>query len=143
LKVKGCDDRAVHSAADARLHHEEVLWLTTVDDEGQPQSSPVWFHWDGADALVLSRPDAPKVANVDRHPAVSLHLNGGEAGTLVVSIEATAHVGPSLTAARRAAYAAKYRAGFVRLGTDASSYFDEFSAALVARPSRVRCFETE
>lgn len=129
--------------ADARLQGEEVLWLTTVAGDGQPQSSPVWFHWDGEDVVVLSRPGAPKVANVERHPAVSLHLNGGEAGTLVVSIEATAHVERDLGAARRAAYAQKYRAGFVRLGTDAPTYLAEFSTALVARPHRVRCFETD
>jgi PPOX class probable F420-dependent enzyme len=129
--------------AHSRLRGDEVLWLTTVDDSGQPQSSPVWFHWDGEDALILSRPDAPKVANVEHHPQVSLHLNGGEAGTLVVSLEATAQVEPLVSAARRSAYAEKYRQGFVRLGTDASSYFAEFSTALVARPRRVRCFETE
>ena len=129
-------------AAHARLSEEEVLWLTTVDEGGQPQSSPVWFHWDGIDALVLSRPDAPKVANVARHPAVSLHLNGGEAGTLVVSIEAMARVERRVPASRRSAYAEKYRQGFVRLGTVASSYFAEFSTALVARPHRVRCFGT-
>jgi len=133
----------VLDAADARLGEEEVLWLTTVDDGGQPQSSPVWFHWNGEDVLVLSRPDAPKVANIVRRPAVSLHLNGGEAGTLVVSIEATAGVDGGVSAARRSAYAEKYREGFARLGTDASSYFAEFSTALVAQPRRVRCFETD
>lgn len=129
-------------AADARLREEEVLWLTTVDERGQPQSSPVWFHWNGTDAVVLSRPDAPKVANVARHPAVSLHLNGGEAGTFVVSIEATSVVAERLSGSRRSAYAAKYQQGFVRLGTDAASYFAEFSTALVAQPHRVRCFDT-
>ena len=133
----------MRSEGDARLRDEEVLWLTTVDAGGSPQSSPVWFHWDGEDVLVLSRPDAPKVANVEHHPAVSLHLNGGEAGTLVVSIEATAALTERVGDARRSAYAEKYRAGFARLGTDASGYFAEFSTALVARPHRVRCFRTD
>jgi PPOX class probable F420-dependent enzyme len=114
-----------------------------VDDSGQPQSSPVWFHWDGADVLVLSRPDAAKVANIAGHPAVSLHLNGGEAGTLVVSIEATARVERHVSDSRRSEYAAKYRRGFARLGTDALSYFAEFSTAIAAQPHRVRCFDTE
>ena len=134
--------RQLHTA-DARLEDEEVLWLTTVDDRGQPQSSPVWFHWNGEDALVLSRPDAPKVANIARHPAVSLHLNGGEAGSLVVSIEATATTGRRVDGARRSAYAEKYRPGFARLGTDTDSYFAEFSAAVAAQPHRVRCFDTD
>lgn len=120
----------------------EVLWLTTVNDAGQPQSSPVWFHWDGEDALILSRPDAPKVANIKGHPAVSLHLNGGEAGTVVVSIEATARIEGGVNASRRDAYAERYRDGFTRLGTDRASYFAEFSTAIVARPHRVRRFDT-
>jgi PPOX class probable F420-dependent enzyme len=129
-------------AADARLRDDEVLWLTTVNDRGQPQSSPVWFHWDGTDALVLSRPAAPKVANIAGHPAVSLHLNGGGPGTLVVSIEATAGREARVSESRRSAYADKYRDGIARLGTDARSYFDEFSVAIVARPQRVRRFGT-
>jgi PPOX class probable F420-dependent enzyme len=135
--------RSEVDAAEARLRGDEVVWLTTVDDRGQPQSSPVWFHWNGTDALVLSRPDAPKVANIARHPAVSLHLNGGEAGTLVVSIEATAGMEERLTDARRSAYAEKYRDGVARLGTDAPSYFAEYSVAIVARPQRVRRFGTK
>jgi PPOX class probable F420-dependent enzyme len=135
--------RAELADAEERLGHDEVLWLTTVNDRGQPQSSPVWFHWDGEDALILSRPDAPKVANIDRHPAVSLHLNGGEAGTLVVSIEATATVEQRVSDARRAAYAEKYEAGIARLLTDAPTYLAEFSTAIVARPHRVRCFDTK
>jgi PPOX class probable F420-dependent enzyme len=120
----------------------EVLWLTTVTEEGQPQSSPVWFHWAGEDVLILSRPDAPKVANITHHPAVSLHLNGGEAGTVVVSIEATAWVEGGVSASRGDAYAEKYQAGFARLGTDRAAYFAEFSTAIVARPHRVRRFDT-
>jgi PPOX class probable F420-dependent enzyme len=128
--------------AEDRLGHDEVLWLTTVNDRGQPQSSPVWFHWNGEDALVLSRPDAAKVANIAGQPAVSLHLNGGEAGTLVVSIEATASMAGQVSDSRRAAYGEKYEVGIARLGTDASSYFAEFSTPILARPHRVRCFDT-
>ena len=31
-----------------RLTGEGVGWLTTAAANGQPQSSPVWFIWDGA-----------------------------------------------------------------------------------------------
>jgi Pyridoxamine 5'-phosphate oxidase len=30
-----------------RLAIEPIVWLTTAGADGQPQSSPVWFHWDG------------------------------------------------------------------------------------------------
>ncbi|MGI9252887.1 MAG: pyridoxamine 5'-phosphate oxidase family protein, partial [Thermomicrobiales bacterium] len=30
------------------LEHDQVAWLVTVDADGAPQPSPVWFLWDGA-----------------------------------------------------------------------------------------------
>ena len=35
-----------------RLRTEEVIWLTTVDGQGMPQPSPVWFVWDGSTILI-------------------------------------------------------------------------------------------
>ncbi len=32
---------------EARLREEVIVWLTTVRSDGQPQSVPVWFLWDG------------------------------------------------------------------------------------------------
>lgn len=46
------------SRADRRLREEEeVAWLTTVRADGQPQSVPAWFLWDGETFIVYSRPD--------------------------------------------------------------------------------------
>ena len=39
-------DQAQARAAE-RLRGEQVAWLTTVRADGQAQSSPVWFLWDG------------------------------------------------------------------------------------------------
>jgi PPOX class probable F420-dependent enzyme len=122
-----------------RLRTDEVLWLTTIDHRDQPQSSPVWFHFDGRDLLVLSQPRAPKIANLADHPLVAVHLDGAEAGATVVTIEgraAAATVEPS----RLAAYTAKYADGFIRLGTDADRYLAEFSAAITVAPTRARVF---
>jgi PPOX class probable F420-dependent enzyme len=123
----------------ARLTDDEVMWLTTVDRGGRPQSSPVWFHWNGDDLLVLSQPGAPKVANVVEHPLVALHLDGAQAGSTVVTIEAVAEV-VSAEPGRLAAYAAKYADGFAHLGTDAGRYLAEFSAPIVLTPTRARVF---
>ena len=30
--------------AERRLRDEEIVWLTTVRRDGQPQSVPVWFY---------------------------------------------------------------------------------------------------
>jgi PPOX class probable F420-dependent enzyme len=125
-----------------RLRTDEVAWLTTVDGRGRPQSSPVWFHWDGADALVLTQPHARKVANIGGNPLVALHLDGAQAGATVVTIEAEASlVEPD--AARLDAYAAKYADGFVRLGIDAPAYLARFSTRVLVRPTRLRTFRSD
>jgi hypothetical protein len=35
------------ASAEQRLQDEKTIWLTTVAADGQPQSSPVGFLWDG------------------------------------------------------------------------------------------------
>jgi PPOX class probable F420-dependent enzyme len=54
--------------AERRLREEEIAWLTTVRSDGQPQSVPVWFFWDGEKFLVYSRPGRQKLRNIDRDP---------------------------------------------------------------------------
>jgi hypothetical protein len=68
-----------------RLRNDEMIWLITVRADGQPQTSAVWFHWDGADFLLVSQPTAGKLRNIAGDPGVSLNLNGvGHGADLVV-----------------------------------------------------------
>jgi PPOX class probable F420-dependent enzyme len=39
-----------------RLADETIGWLVTVDAEGTPQPSPVWYLWDGETILIYSNP---------------------------------------------------------------------------------------
>src|SRR5215208_6058434 len=90
----GVLDESVPGAAHAleRLGSDELVWITSVRADGQPQSSCVWFHWSGSDFLVLSQPTAPKLRNVAGNPLVSLHLDSdGRAGDLVI-VEGEAEV---------------------------------------------------
>jgi len=50
--------------AENRLRSDEMIWLTTVWADGQPQTSAVWFHWDGTDFLLVSQPTAGKLRNI-------------------------------------------------------------------------------
>jgi hypothetical protein len=43
-----------------RLHEEIVIWLVTVDPNGTPEPSPVWFYWDGDAFLIYSLPGTPR-----------------------------------------------------------------------------------
>jgi PPOX class probable F420-dependent enzyme len=132
---------AVSNAARAqeRLRQEEVTWITTVRADGQPQSSPVWFHWDGDDFLVMSQPTAQKLRNIARDPKVSLNLNSDRAGGDVLIAEAVAELregGPD--EARAAAYLEKYDGAIKRLGYTADVFAREYSVALRITPTRWR-----
>jgi len=128
----------------ARLDGEEIIWLTTVSSDGQPSSSPVWFHWDGETFLILSRPTAGKLANIAQNPRVSLHLEADAVGNDVVTLEGFAKLLPgTLDPARQAAYLAKYASGITRLGTDPAEFLADFSSTVEVVPARVRLFVSE
>jgi PPOX class probable F420-dependent enzyme len=73
-----------------RLAGEQIGWLTTVNPSGQPQSSPVWFVWDGESLWLRSQPHAGKVRNVGANPGVAFHLADDGHGGSIVTIEGRA-----------------------------------------------------
>lgn len=131
--------KEAHAQADRRLRSERVAWLTTVRADGQAQSSPVWFLWDGDTFLVYSQPGAPKVGNVTANPKVSLHLNDDGAGGDVVTFEGAATVEPDTPRADRVDdYLAKYRAAIEDLGYEPGPFARTYSTAIRIRPTRAR-----
>ena len=128
-----------HAHADRRLRAEPVAWLTTVRADGQPQSTPVWFVWDGETVLLYSQPDAPKVGNVTANPRVSLHLNDDGTGDDVVTLEGAATVEPDTPRADRVeGYLAKYQAAIADLGYEPGPFARTYSTAIRVRPTRLR-----
>jgi PPOX class probable F420-dependent enzyme len=95
-----------------RLQSDMIAWMTTITPEGQPQTFPIWFLWEG-DGTVLLYSDyrAKRLVNIAANPRVSLHLNDNGQGGDIVVIEGTGAVDdatPKL--ADHAAYLAKYGA---------------------------------
>ena len=140
-------DPSVAGAAHAadRLRDEEMIWITTVRGDGQPQTSAVWFHWDGDDFLLFSQPRALKVRNLAAEPRVSLNLNGTGYGSDLVIVEGTAEVLPDFAsgswpdAARVEAYYAKYETSLREvLGSSAAEMAGAFTTALRITPTRWR-----
>ena len=128
-----------HAHADRRLRSELVAWLTTVRADGQPQSTPVWFLWDGRTFLLYSQPGAQKVRNVTANPKVSLHLGDDGAGDDVVTFEGTATVEPDTPRADRVLeYLAKYQAAIEALGYEPGPFARTYSTAIRVRPTRAR-----
>ena len=77
-----------------RLNEDVVAWLTTVDADGTPQPSPIWFLWDGATFLIYSQPDKVKLRNIERNPRVALNLDGNGTGGDIVVLIGEARVAP-------------------------------------------------
>ena len=91
-----------------RLRTDMAAWLTTVTPDGQPQSMPVWFVWDGSEILVYGDHRAKRNRNLGANPRVSFHL-ADDNGQDIVTIEATVQIDPDLPApGDNAAYMAKY-----------------------------------
>jgi PPOX class probable F420-dependent enzyme len=125
--------------AERRLRDEEMAWLTTVRSDGQPQSVPVWFLWDGETFFVYSQPDQQKLKNIGRNPRVGLHLNANARGGDVVRMEGTAKVVQDIPPANEVGeYLEKYRESISRIGFDPDGFARTYSVALRVTPDRWR-----
>ena len=121
-----------------RLRTEVVLWLTTVRPDGQPQSSPVWFLWDGAAFLMYSMPSAGKVGNVRANPRVSVHLSDDGRGEDVATFDATAEITADPVKEHDAAYVQKYRQLIADLGYEVERFARAYATGIRIVPTRAR-----
>ena len=86
-------DTLRQDATAERLATEEIAWLTTVTGKGQPQSSPIWFLWDGGVVLApVAGRTRPRSATSEANPRVSLHLSDDGHGGNVVTVDAIAEL---------------------------------------------------
>ena len=92
-----------------RLATEKIGWLTTVNADGQAQSSPLWFLWTDGEIFVYSHKTAPRNRNIEKNPRVAFNLNTDVGGGDVVSMEGTARFDPEgPLCSQHPAYLAKY-----------------------------------
>jgi PPOX class probable F420-dependent enzyme len=132
-------ENPAHAAADARLRAETIIWLTTVNAAGQPQSSPVWFLWDGAEFLIYGSAAGPKTRNIQANPRVGLHLEGNGTGGGIVIFEGTARidpVGPPASAVTE--YVDKYGERIESYGWNLESLARDYPHVIKVVPTRVR-----
>ena len=128
-----------HAAAEQRLLAEPIVWLTTVNGAGQPQSSPVWFLWDGAEFLIYGSKDGPKTPNIAANPRVGLHLEGDGSGGGIVIFEGEARVVPGAPLADAVPeYVAKYGPLIDSYGWAREGFADDYPHAIRVTPTRVR-----
>ncbi len=125
--------------AEQRLRDELIIWLTTVSPSGQPQTSPVWFLWNGEEFLIYSLPGTARPRNIVDSPRVSLNLDGDGQGGAVVTIEGMALVDLDAPASTEVpAYAAKYRQKIAGHGWTPESFAADYPIPIRIIPTRTR-----
>ena len=123
-----------------RLKGEGVAWLTTAGPSGQPQSSPVWFIWDGESLWLRSQATAGKVRNIEGNPLVSFHLADDGNGGNIITIEGAASIEsepPDLFQAYLAKYDEPIRTG---LQTTPEQLAADYPTTIRIRPTRTRAW---
>jgi PPOX class probable F420-dependent enzyme len=132
-------DNPKHVAADERLRQETIIWLTTVDAAGQPQTSPVWFLWDGSEFLIYGSADGKKTGNIVANPHVGLNLDGDGQGGGVVVIEGTARIDKEGALADAVAgYMAKYGPRIESYGWTIEGMARDYPYVIKVTPTRAR-----
>lgn len=131
--------KGLNAQAEQRLRDELIIWLTTVSPSGQPQTSPVWFLWDGAEFLVYSLPNTVRTSNIQANPQVSLNLDGDGQGGSVVTIEGVARIDLEAPASSGIPpYSAKYRQKIAGSGWTPESFAADYPIPIRITPTRAR-----
>jgi PPOX class probable F420-dependent enzyme len=122
-----------------RLRQEVVIWLVTTSADGTPQPSLVWFLWDGEDVLVYSRPNTPKVRNVQRSSRVAVHFDSDGTGGNVIVLEGEGRSADDTPPADQLdEYLAKYRERIAGIGMTPETFARGYSVPIRLRPEKLR-----
>jgi PPOX class probable F420-dependent enzyme len=121
-----------------RLRSDLVVWVTTVDPDGQPQTSPVWFLWQDDAFLIYSQPNATKVRNLRANPKVALTLRTDETASSYVTFEGVAVLPDGPRGDQVPAYLQKYEPLIAGEGWTVEWMTGEYSQPVVITPTRVR-----
>jgi PPOX class probable F420-dependent enzyme len=131
------DDEAGARAVE-RLERERIGWMTTVAADGTPQTSPIWFLWDGDEFLLYSL-DSARVRNLTNKARVSLNLDGNGTGGDVVVVEGTARLDETApTAAENPAYVAKYKPVMDEYGWTPEWFAGRYTVPIRITPTKYR-----
>ena len=122
-----------------RLAAEKIGWLTTVDPDGQPYSSAIWFLWDDGDIVVYSGKRAMRNANIETNQRVAFNLHTDAGGGDYVAMEGTAQLDTATPpSSANPPYLEKYQHMIEDYGWD-NAYFDrEYPVAIRVTPTRWR-----
>ena len=74
------------------LQSKAVAHLATLGRDGELQSTPVWFDWDGERLILNTNKWRKKYRNIVRHPRVALSIANPDNPLSYVEIRGTAEV---------------------------------------------------
>jgi len=121
-----------------RLLEDDVIWLTTVSPNGNPNPNPVWFFWDGKTIIVYSQPDSYRVRNIKKNPKVSLNLDGADAlGNNVMIVSGEAALYPDYKKVDLG-YEAKYKRYFPSISMTVEELTASYSVEIRITPIKIR-----
>jgi PPOX class probable F420-dependent enzyme len=124
-----------------RLTTDMIGWLTTVRADGQPQTFPIWFLWDGAEILVYSDRRAKRNENIATNPRVSFHLDDDGRGNDIVIVDGEARIDTETPAPEaNEAYNAKYGEWIRDSFSTAEEFTSVYNVPFRIRPVRGRAF---
>jgi len=130
-----------HSVAAARidrfLETEPCVWLSTVRADGRPHLVPTWFVWDGQTIVIVSKPGAVKVRNLQAHPRAMLALGDADDDFDVGLLEATAEMAVEPTPLDLpAGFAAKYGTRIEAMGLTPAQFARTYAQLIRLTPVR-------
>lgn len=121
------------------LDDELVGFITAVNPEGQPQTSPVWFVRSGEEIVIYNKPDTPRLDSIAANPKVAFNLRGDRRAGGAALIEGVARHDPDLATPQKfPGYLKKYEHEIERLGWTPDSFDIDYGAGIRVEVKRVR-----
>lgn len=125
------------------LDRDLIGFLTAVNEQGQPQTAPVWFVRDGDDLVVYNQPTTPRLTSIAANPRVSFVLRGDPRGSGMASFEGSAAVEDLPPAKDFPGYLEKYAGEIEHLGWTPESFSEDYRIGVRITITRVRTFGLE
>ena len=64
-----------HPKVQKILHSKQFAHVATIRPDGSPQSSPMWFVWDGEYIKIAPLKASKKYANIKRDPRIAISIS--------------------------------------------------------------------
>ena len=123
-----------------RLEEEIVGWLTTVDPDGTPRPSPIWFWWDGESMLIYSKDGTSRTRNLARNPACAFNFDSSGTGGDIVVLEGKAFMSEDPPSTEIPEYQEKYRDEIPQIGMTPGTFAMGYPVPIRFHPERLRGF---